>query len=113
MKFHENKAWVDTISKKANGLPVVFIDSYQRPSKYWFYKGEPALGLNTPDYRRNNFNFWPIEDLYLEKPVFVVGDYDSLVLNDKIIAPGFVMKGSTIIPLYYSFMKAAVFADRK
>jgi hypothetical protein len=105
-EFHQNWEWVDVISKKANGLPVVFIDSYQRPSKYWFYEQEPALGLNTPDYRRNNFNFWPIEDSYIGKPAFIVGDDDNPVLKDRIIAPGFKNKASAVIPNYYSFMKA-------
>jgi len=105
-EFHQNKVWLDTISKKARGLPVVFINSYQRPSKFWFYTGSPALGMNTPRYRRNNFNFWPIETTYLGKPAYVAGDYDTTVLKDKIIAPGFRAKGSAVIPFYYSFMKA-------
>lgn len=105
-ELHQNKEWVGIISKKANGLPVVFINSYQRPSKYWFYKQEPALGMNTPDYRRNNFNFWPIEDDYFGKSVFAVGEYDTLILKNKIIAPRFRETGSAVIPLYYSFMKA-------
>lgn len=105
-EFHQNKEWTDTIFQKANGLPVVFVDSYQRPSKYSFYQQEPALGLNTPDYRRNSFNFWPIEDSYFGKSVYVVGDLDNPVFKDKIVAPGFSKKGSTVIPRYYSFMKA-------
>lgn len=105
-EFHQNREWVDTISTKAKGLPVVFVDSYQRPSKYWFYNQEPALGLNTPDYRRNNYNFWPIEESYIGKAVFVVGDDDNPVLKDKIVAPRLKRKASATIPLYYSFMKA-------
>lgn len=105
-EFHQNKEWVKIISQKANGLPVVFINSYQWSSKYWFYKHETALGLNTPYYRRNNFNFWPVEDEFFGKRVFAIGDYGKVVLKDKIIAPRFKEKGSAVIPFYYSFMKA-------
>jgi hypothetical protein len=104
-EFHQNEEWADIISTKANGLPVVFVDSYQRPSKYWFYNQETALGLNTPDYRRNNYNFWPIEENYLGKSVFVIGDDDNPALKDKILAPRLKRKASSTIPLYYSFMK--------
>ena len=105
-EFHQNGEWAEIISTKANGLPVVFVDSYQRPSKYWFYNQEPALGLNTPDYRRNNYNFWPIEESYIGKSVFVIGDDDNPLLKDKIVAPRLKRKASATIPLYYSFMKA-------
>ena len=107
-EFHQNKEWVEAVSKKANGQPVVFLNSYQRPSKYWFYGGNPTLGLNTPYYRRNNFNFWPIEDQYRAYRAYVVGDYDTLVLNDTLIAPTFKRTGGTEVPFYYSFMKARI-----
>lgn len=71
-EMHHNRSWAAAIKNKANGLPVVFMNSYQRPSKYWFYSGEPAYGLNTTRYRRNNFNFWPIEEQVQGKKVLVV-----------------------------------------
>lgn len=108
-EFHQNTTWVEKISNNARGLPVVFLDSYQRPSKFWFYSGVPALGMNTPDYRRNNFNYWPIEDKYFGKSVYAVGTYDSLILKDTFIAPRFRKVGTAIIPFYYSFMKAQFF----
>lgn len=105
-EFHHNMEWTKTISEKADGRPVVFVDSYQRPSKYWFYQQEPALGLNTPDYRRNNYNFWTIEENYIGKPALVVGDENNPVLTEKVIAPGFKRKASALFPNYFSFMKA-------
>ena len=107
-EFHFNKVWVNKVSEEANELPVVFVNTYQRPSKFWFYNKTPALSLNTPDYRRNNFNFWPVEDSFIGKRVFVLGIYDSIVLENKINAPRFDKWGSAIIPLYYSFMKAKI-----
>ena len=109
-EFHFNKVWSNKVSQKTSQLPVVFINSYQRPSKFWFYQRTPALSLNTPGYRRNNFNFWPIEESYMGKRVFALGIYDSLVLKDRINAPRFDKWGSAVVPLYYSFMKAKITA---
>ena len=53
-EFHQNKTWAAAIKEKAGDLPVVFLDTYQKPSKYWFYTGQEAFSLNTPLYRRNN-----------------------------------------------------------
>lgn len=105
-EVHENEVWARYINRQASGLPVVFLNSYQWASKYWFYAGEPALGMNTPYYRRNNFNFWPIEDSYFGKAAYVIGDYDTITLKKEIKAPRIRRTGSAIIPAYYSFMKA-------
>ena len=40
--------------------PVVFINTYQLASKYWFYSGDTSFSLNGNRYRRNNYNFWPL-----------------------------------------------------
>lgn len=61
-EFHYNNLIAQGIIKNTDGLPVVFINSYQKASKYWFYSGINAYSLNTPTYRRNNYNFWPVED---------------------------------------------------
>jgi hypothetical protein len=107
-EFHLNKVWVNKVSQEAKGLPVVFINSYQRPSKLWFYKETPALSLNTPDYRRNNFNFWPVEESYIGEKVLALGVFDSVILKNKINAPRFQKWGTAVIPFYYSFMKAKI-----
>jgi hypothetical protein len=111
-EFHGSKIWADSVRNQANGLPVVFLNSYQWASKHWFYAGTPALGMNTPYYRRNNYNFWPIEDLFFGRTVYVIGDYDTVVLKNEIKAPRVRRTGSVIIPEYYSFMKAE-FSDVK
>ena len=46
-EFHYNKSWTSAIKEKSSGLPVVFTNSYQRASKYWFYTGDTAFSLNT------------------------------------------------------------------
>jgi hypothetical protein len=71
-EFLFNKEWTNEISKKADGLPVFFVDSYQRASKYWFYSGLPTYSLNTLDYRRNGYNFWAMEDSLQGRKMYAV-----------------------------------------
>jgi hypothetical protein len=71
-EMHGNREWAQAIREKSGGLPVVFLNSYQRPSKYWFYSGDTSFAINTTNYRRNNYNFWPMEKEWQEKTVLVV-----------------------------------------
>jgi hypothetical protein len=70
-EFHGNREWTNEMHKKAGNLPVVFVNTYQMASKYWFYSGVPAFSLNSPYYRRNNYNLWPVEDSLIGKTVYV------------------------------------------
>lgn len=101
-EFHGNKEWVKAIESRTNEEAVVVLDSYQTPSKYWFYSGQPALGLNTPLYRRNNYNYWPLERQMIGKPALVIGAYDSVYLNDRFTNEHLKESGSMHVPFYYS-----------
>ncbi len=72
-EFHHNIEWVAEVDSIAGDNNVVFINSYQRPSKFWFYAQRPAYGLNTGNYRRNNYNFWPLEEAFIGKPAYIFG----------------------------------------
>lgn len=84
-EFHYSKSWTSAIKEKSKGLPVVFTNSYQRASKYWFYTGDTAFSLNTHLYRRSNYNFWPLEMQLQRKPVFIVGSKGTAGLTDSLI----------------------------
>ncbi len=71
-RFHQYKNWPEEFKQKTKGLPIVFNSSYQKASKYWFYSGQPSLSLNDYKRRRNNYNFWPIEDSFFARPVYIV-----------------------------------------
>ncbi len=71
-EMHNNKKWAAEIKAHSNGLPVVFLNSYQRPSKYWFYSGDTSFAINTTYYRRNNYNFWPVEKEWQGREVLLV-----------------------------------------
>lgn len=104
-EFHGNREWAIDMQQKAGGLPVVFINTYQRASKYWFYTGKPAFSMNAPYYRRNNYNMWPIEDSLIGKTVYmnVPGNSDYLTQLFKPYGWGFPQDGAQAG--YYSFSR--------
>jgi hypothetical protein len=83
-RFHQYKEWPQVLKQKTNGIPLVLSSSYQKASKYWFYSGQPTYSLNEYNKRRNNYNFWPVEDSLLGKPVYIWDANDSLALKDSI-----------------------------
>lgn len=109
-EVHGNRAWASAIRQMAGHSPVVFTDSYQYASKYWFYSGEPSFSLNTPFYRRNNFNFWPVEEEMLNKTVYVVGDRARFFLKDSISA-GKGPEGGLLTCPYLSFSGIEIRSD--
>ena len=83
-EFHSNKDWAKAIHEKAKGFPVIFTNSYQRASKYWFYTGEPSFSLNTLRYRRSQYNYWPMEQQLIGSKIMVVGSMGTPRLKDSI-----------------------------
>ena len=71
-EFHKTREWAQAVKDTANGLPVVFPNSYQRASQYWFYSGDTSFALNCVQYRRSNYNFWPLEERLQGKKVMLV-----------------------------------------
>jgi hypothetical protein len=86
-RYHSWKNWPAVMKEKTKGLPVVFSNSYQRASKYWFYSGQETYSQNLYRQRRNNYNFWPIEDSLLGKPVYFLDIYDMKRFPDSIKTP--------------------------
>lgn len=86
-RFHSWKDWPDTLRGRTNGLPVVWLNSYQRASKFAFYSGQATHSLNFYRERRNNYNFWSIEDSLQGKPVALADIYDMHRFSDSIQTP--------------------------
>ncbi|MFM1794054.1 MAG: hypothetical protein RL642_439 [Bacteroidota bacterium] len=95
-EFHYNHEWTNTIKQKANGLPVVFTNSYQRASKYWFYTGDTSFSLNTYRYRRSNYNFWHLENRLQDKNVFLVGSAAAVNLKNEFFVGSQFFKADTL-----------------
>jgi hypothetical protein len=75
-RYHSWEVWPAIMKEKTKGLPIVFSNSYQRASKYWFYSGQMTLSQNLYKERRNNYNFWPIERELIGKPVYFLDIYE-------------------------------------
>ena len=83
-RFHNNKAWAKTVAEKTGDLPVVFNNSYQRASVFWFYSGRQTHSHNPYWDRRNNYNFWPTESNLLGKKVFLADVYGIHTFADSV-----------------------------
>jgi hypothetical protein len=83
-QIHGWKNWPQQMKERTKNLPIVFENSYQRASKYWFYSGQMTYSLNWYKERMNNYNYWPIEDSLLGKPVFILDAYDLDSFKTKV-----------------------------
>jgi hypothetical protein len=106
-RYHAWKSWPAIMKAKTNGLPIVFDNSYQRASQYWFHTGQISYSLNAHQERRNNFNFWPIEDSILGKPVYLLDIYRLYRFQDSLKTPlGSI--GYRYDPSFASFAKVQI-----
>lgn len=85
-RFHAWKGWPEQLEKKTAGSYLVFHNSYQRASKTWFYTGRPTFSLNHYRERRNNYNFWPLEDSMLGRLVHHLDIYNIQNFKDSLPA---------------------------
>jgi hypothetical protein len=74
-EFHKKKQWAKDISMLAGDRPVVFTNSYQRPSVYTFYTGKFAHTLDNLNYRKTQFDLWDFEERVHGKEVLYVPHY--------------------------------------
>ncbi len=86
-RYHSWKEWPAVMKEKTKGLPIVFSNSYQRASKYWFYSGQMTLSQNLYKERRNNYNFWPVEHELFGNPVYYLDIYDLKRFPDSLKTP--------------------------
>jgi len=57
-ELHDVKKWSSFVRQKAGKYPVLFVNSYQRASKYSFYQHLPTTSFNGVDYRNNQYDIW-------------------------------------------------------
>jgi hypothetical protein len=102
-EFHKKKQWARDISEIAGDRPVVFTNSYQRPSVYTFYTGKFAHTLDNLNYRKTQYDLWDFEEKIHGKEVLYVPhfiiDYHKENLTKKIISSG----DSVFIKVYKDF----------
>lgn len=78
-EIHHNKTWTAALAEKATGRPVVFVNSYQSPSKYMFYAGGISYSLNTTWARRSQYNYWRTEEKMWGKGVLLVSNHQPFI----------------------------------
>jgi hypothetical protein len=71
-QFYHDSEFYPKVKVLAGDLPVVFMNTYQKPSKYYFYYNVPSFSLNSFWYRRNQFDKWPIQKDLQGKEVLLV-----------------------------------------
>jgi hypothetical protein len=86
-KYHAWKKWPAEMKRRTGNTPIVFSNSYQRASKYWFYTGQVTYSQNLYKEHRNQYNFWPIEESLLGAPIHYLDIYDINRLSDSIKTP--------------------------
>lgn len=109
-EFHGNRQWTTALHQKAGALPVVFTDTYQQASKYWFYTGHLAFSMNSPYYRRNNFNMWPVEDSLIGKTVYINVPEENDFYKNLFKPFGWAFPADGIKRGFYSFSRV-LFTD--
>jgi hypothetical protein len=111
-RYHAWRSWPALMKEKTNSRPAVFGNSYQRASKYWFYSGQMTYSLNWYREGRNSYNFWPIEDSLLGKPVFIL-DIHNLDSFQNTIKTGIGVLGYKYDSAWSSFAKVKFIPDKK
>ncbi|MBL7745173.1 MAG: glycosyltransferase family 39 protein [Chitinophagaceae bacterium] len=110
-RFHAWKKWPQEMRERTKGLPVVFSNSYQRASKYWFYSGQTTFSQNWYLNSRNNYNFWPLEDSLLGKPVYFLDIHRVYRFPDSLkTSIGWI--GYRYDPSLTSFVKINIVTDK-
>ncbi len=111
-RFHDNKAWAKAIAEKTGDKPVVFYNSYQRASLFWFYSGKPSHSHNPYWDRKNNYNFWPTESNLLGKEVFIADIYGINTFSDSLkTKKGWV--GFSFDSMYAALGNIKIIPDKK
>ncbi|HEY6503287.1 MAG TPA: glycosyltransferase family 39 protein [Chitinophagaceae bacterium] len=111
-RYHSWKGWPQQMKERTKGLPVIFSNSYQRASKYWFYSGQMTFSQNWYVSGRNNYNFWPIEDSMLGRPFYFLDVYYMYRFTDSLQTPiGWV--GYRYDSALLSFVKVNIVTDSK
>ncbi len=104
-EIHHNREWAAALQEKAGNRPVVFLNSYQLPSKYMFYsKDGLSYSINSRYSRRSQYNFWDTETQLWGKEVMIAfqPSWEQLPVTDSVRTA----KGTWeyyIQPQYYSY----------
>ncbi|WP_285009090.1 ArnT family glycosyltransferase [Pedobacter faecalis] len=74
--YFGNASWAREVHAHAGRKPVIFFDSFQIPSWYNYYtRSTNAIAYNSRNYRRNQYDLWPMEEDLQNRRAYVVTPY--------------------------------------
>ena len=77
------KGYYLAVEKIAHNNPVVFSGSFQEPSLYTFFTGNPSSVVSSLNTRKTQFDLWNIQNEWKNKTVFVVSNKGTKVNSYK------------------------------
>ncbi len=107
-EFYGGKDWALRIKEAAGNVPVVFCNSYQKAAKYEFYSRMPCMSLNSVHYRRNQYDFWKVEENIQGKRVMYIPNWDPAFPDEKIIKTKTETLYGVFIDNFRSYVKVQV-----
>ena len=87
VEFHDWDTWAADIHSIAANKPVVFVNSYQKASKYFYYADKNVFTYNSLKYRKNQYDLEGIEERFLDKKVMLFHTDKGLRLNKDVSFP--------------------------
>ncbi len=94
--YHNQDKWAGAIEEVAGDSPVVFRDSYQKPSMYIIMTDKTAWTYNSPTRRSNQYDFLPIIDSINGKKVLYLGEEPHTATLSIITPDGDTLHGRWI-----------------
>ncbi len=79
-EFHGWDGWAQQVERLAGDRPVVFMNSYQKASKYAFFTDRFAHTFNSVRYRKNQYDLWDNEERVQGEEVFFMPNKDVFAL---------------------------------
>lgn len=84
--YYGYKQWAQQVKQHVGDAYVVMISGFQEPSKYCYYTNSlKGFAYDTRNYRRTQFDIWPIEDSMQHQRIYYTIDFPSKGLtNDSL-----------------------------
>ncbi|MBI1185486.1 hypothetical protein GC194_14545 [bacterium] len=73
--FKKDQNWAHEIENISQGYPVVFMNSFQKASKYEFYTGIVSWSDNNRFLRKNQFDLWKHDTTLYQQKIYYLNNY--------------------------------------
>lgn len=86
--YYGRESWAKNVQQAAKGAYVIFQDGFKFPSYYNFYNQTvKGFGYNSYNYRKTQYDIWPIEDSLRHKKVFFVSNNPFAANSSQTVIP--------------------------